>query len=390
MEEKFNKMYQKVLEQLNETFNPELFDVGDLNAIHKEVGDLENPKFTFKRYNYQGQRLYIKLPLSQYPDGTVEVGNEVLDWGVGVTGVISKNERGEDKQGLHKWITDMRVKGVDVEAYLKERADFGTIFHLLADYLLKGTVYKKKGFKEQVAKIVVKEQLLTAYRTAEILDKYDKHLYNALIGFSNWCIEVDLKPIATELVVHGRNYAVASPIDILAEITDKGKVKASVPSGEVYKRDCKTGKKGDPKMVERTFIIPKRKTVIVDLKTSVNSYNSHMYQLLFCKDMLRETYNVEVEEVINWHPTKDMSVEGVVKKWNPSDYDLEFFAMMKRSCMVSLTKKFEKGIKLTDPDITQSEISLSGTNSVEEELDYRIEGNTLIMADGFEVNLTEL
>ncbi len=389
--EKFQQMYETVKKQLNETFNPEYFDVGELNVIHKKVGDLENPTFTFKRYNYQGERLYIKLPLEELPDGTYAVGSTPLDWGLGVTGAISKNSRTSDVTGLEKWKADMRLKGKDVDQVFEDSAKRGTICHVLCDYLLKGSVFTKDKFEEETRKIILTEKLMSKYDFARIYNEYSEFIYSFVWHFARWCKEVNLTPIATELVVHNEEYAIASPIDILAEIDVPTKVRLEVPTGEFYKRDCKGGKAGDPKMVEKTLEIPVRKTAIIDLKTSSGTYDSHMYQLLFCQEMLAKTYGIEVDSLLNFYSKDDKASAGAVKIWDISEDHKAEFDILKASIKQTTEKKFRNGIKIFNEENKPKEISLSSVkvSQSEEGKDYVIEGDYLVFEGGIKVNWKE-
>ena len=133
LQKRKEEIYLQVLRQLNETFDPENFDeetvTNNIYSASNEV-DLRRPSFTFKRYLYKGDRLYVKLPLSWDNDIPV-VGTQILDWGYSLTTMISWGETSTEKEdGLSKWKAEMRLKGIN-----PDEIKYIIISHLHPDHI---------------------------------------------------------------------------------------------------------------------------------------------------------------------------------------------------------------------------------------------------------------
>lgn len=383
IETKKNYVYQLILDQLNENFNKENFDEEDqTNLLYKtdQTPSLQQPNFTFRRYMYQGNRLYVKLPLT-WKDGIPKVKDKVLGWGLGVTTCIGWTEPNLGFNALENWKTKMRVQGIDPDAYAKEKQQYGTTMHFLFSQFLKEEVFTKKKFKEECRRLMVKHQVFANSTIDFILDKYHVHLFHALIGFSKFISDYQVEPIATELIVEDEANWVKTPIDLLCHVVQPIKVKAEVESGEFYKRG---EKKGQPKMVTKTFVVPEKKVAIVDFKSGVKGfYDAHYYQLQWGKDMLKETYNIEADLVMNYSPNAEMGTDYKVKEQSGNlKLDL-YLTGMKFTSNLHLMNKFDKGLKnLYDDTNLDQVLNIKGITPNDQyahiEGDYIIDGNVKI------------
>lgn len=379
MTKDFKEVYEKVLQQLNETFNPENFDEDlTLNTEFEKKGSLENPEFTFKRYNYQGNRMYIKLPLLRDEEGNISVGSEVLGWGYSLTTLIKKNQRYDGNEALDNWKVDMRNKGVDINSYVQERADFGTTMHYLFTKFLQGVTFKNEGFEAQIFKMIVKDKVLRKRRALEIVEKYRVHLYNSLVGFGNFCNDYKVEPIASELVVYDPNYGAATPLDLLCFIEQPEKIKVEVPTGEKYLRG---EKKGEDKMKLRTFEVPVRKKAIIDFKSGNNFYDTYYFQLHWGHDMYEYTYGDRVDVLLNYRPKSDMSMDYVVKQQDKHPKNHRYYKPLRENAVHYLTNKFSEGIKIITNESVPKEVSFNDKKSTTNEVDYKIVGDEVILTD---------
>lgn len=389
-------IYLNVLRQLNETFDPENFDE-EVVTNHKYSTsvelDLERPSFTFKRYLYKGDRLYVKLPLL-WEGELPKVGTEILDWGYSLTTMISWGETSTAKEdGLNKWKVEMRVKGINPEEYSQERADYGTLMHYSFSLLLEGIEFAKETFQKDLFECAHRDGVLKKSRLVFIIDKYGKNLWNNLIGFCRFINDYNLQPIATELVVMDKEFLAATPIDLLCQIEEPVKVSALVPTGEFYQRDTKTGnKKGDPKMKERTFVVPQKKLAIVDFKAGTKGfYDSYYYQLQWGAEMLKQTYGIQVDALFNYAPKDEMSTNYQVKKQMGNERLDVFYPLLKETACLHLMNKFKNGIDIYNDEMSRSKvITLKTIKPKEVENDYRVEGDEIVLEDGYRFNYKEI
>lgn len=396
LQKRKEEIYQQVLRQLNETFDPENFDeesvTNNIYSTSNEV-DLRRPSFTFKRYLYKGDRLYVKLPLSWENDIPV-VGTQILDWGYSLTTMISWGETSTEKEGgLSKWKAEMRLKGINPDEYSQERADYGTLMHYSFSLLLQNFEFKKESFQNDFFLKALSDNVLKKSRLTFIIDKYGVHLWNNLIGFCRFIADFNLRPIATELVVMDKEYLAATPIDLLCYIDEPVKIKVEVPTGEVYLRDGKNGaKKGDPKMKEKVFVVPQEKLAIVDFKSGTKDFHdSYYYQLNWGNQMLKQTYGIEVEALFNYSPKDEMSTKYKYERQTGKErLDIMLPLVKEASCM-HLMHKFRNGIDIYNDEVDRTKsITFKTIKPSNVKEGYKIVGDNVVLEDGYSFNYKEI
>lgn len=396
LQKRKEEIYSLVLRQLNETFNPENFDEEVVTNTMYDTSNEENLKrgsFTFRRYLYKGDRLYVKLPL--HWNGEVPtVGTQILDWGYSLTTMISWGETSTEKEdGLSKWKTEMRLKGINPDEYSQERADYGTLMHYTFSLLLKNFEFKKESFQNDLFLKALSDNVLKKNRLTFIIDKYSVHLWNALIGFCRFIADFNLRPIATELVVMDKEFLAATPIDLLCYIEEPVKIKVFVPTGEVYLRDGKNGaKKGDPKMKEKVFIVPQEKLAIVDFKSGTKGfYDSFYYQLNWGAHMLKQTYGIDVEALFNYSPKDEMSTKYKYERQTGKEKLDNLLPFLKESSCIHLMHKFKNGIDIYNDEADSSKtITFRAIKPSNEKEGYKIVGDNVVLEDGYSFNYKEV
>lgn len=378
------EMYSLVRQQLNDTFNPENFDeesvTNKLYELGKKQVSLQKPDFTFRRYLYKGDRLYVKLPLYWSAEGLPSVGTEILDWGYSLTTLIGWSEPSKDSGGLQEWKVKMRLQGIDPEAYAEERANFGTTMHYLFNLFLDGEVFKKEGFTKNIYELMLRDKVLSKAKAVMICEKYSKHLWNALIGFSKFIQDYNVRPIATELIVHDRTFFAGTPIDLVCDIDLPVKIKVEVPTGEFYKVG---EKKGQPKMQKKTFTVPITKRAIVDFKSGTSGFwNAHYYQLNWGAKMLQETYNIDAEVLLNYAPNKDMGT-GYKTQIQQGNATLDsYLPLMKLVAREQLYNRFKKGIDIYNEERDMcKELSFKSLTPKTQYEGYKIENGRVVLED---------
>lgn len=186
---------------------------------------------------------------------------------------------------LIKWIADMGYE--ESQRYAQERAAYGTFLHSqIAEYLIAKS-YDLSTIKEKLKLYVESEKLPIDFIS------YSDDIKMDLLSFAQFVHDVDLKPLAIELVLTNPQDGYAGAIDLCAEITieEKGFF------GDVYKTGTNAGK---PKETKRQ----RRIRAIIDFKSGRKGFfPEHEVQLLAYKTMWNMHFEkYPVEKVFNWAP----------------------------------------------------------------------------------------
>ena len=127
----------------------------------------------------------------------------------------------------------------------------------------------------------------------EVISKESQWLTKAILAFAQFVVDYKVKPLALELIMRSEKYKVASPVDMIFQMTimEKG------PWGEPLKSGPN---KGEPKTIEREKVI----NAIMDFKSSQNGFfDKHFFQLHLYKRIVKENYpDLEIEGLYNWSP----------------------------------------------------------------------------------------
>lgn len=188
---------------------------------------------------------------------------------------------------LIKWIADMGYD--ESQRYAQERAAYGTFMHAQIGELLISRTYDLDKLKERLKMYIESEKLPGDF--INYADDFKKDL----LAFAQFMRDVDLKPLAIELVLTNPQDGYAGAIDLCAEITieEKGFF------GDVYKTGANAGK---PKETKRQ----RRIRAIIDFKSGRKGFfPEHEVQLLAYKTMWNMHFEkYPVERVYNWSPAE--------------------------------------------------------------------------------------
>ena len=215
----------------------------------------------------------------------------------------------EDKSTLEGWRNKLRLEGKNPTTELEYLALRGTIMHILVGELIQGREVDLKNLSEFISKVA--PEVLMEPLFAEVISNEKEWLVKAVLAFTQFAKDYNVKPLAIELILKSDKYMVASPIDLIVEID----VEEKGYFGETYKSGPK---KGEPKETKEV----RRKLAIVDLKSSQNGfYDSHYFQLQLYKRILEENYpDLKVEALFNWSP-KDFIKTPSYNLKNQTDED---------------------------------------------------------------------
>lgn len=263
----------------------------DVNAsyICKELQKVPTP--VFRRLSLDGNRFYYRV----MEDGTVKIYASATN--------LINDGYADSKDQLNQWKELQKLMGRDPKEVSEYEADKGTIMHYLYGlYLIGRDIYLRRSF---IIKAVEDSDLRISKKNMEkfkssISDLDD--MIERLKRFAKFCTEYKLRPLFIEKILSCEKYEVASPIDLLAEITIEETVEGYF--GEVYKMKSGNNKKGDPK--KSTKKIERKLIVIIDFKSG-NMNNSQIFQLELYRRMVEEWYDIKVDRIYNFSPKSESS-----------------------------------------------------------------------------------
>lgn len=200
---------------------------------------------------------------------------------------------------LIKWIADMGYD--ESQRYAAERASYGTFMHAQIAELIINRSYDLNRLKERLKLYIESEKLPSDF--INYADDFKKDI----LAFAQFMKDVDLKPLAIELVLTNPEDGYAGAIDLAAEITieEKGFF------GEVYKTGANAGKQKETKRQRRI-------RAIIDFKSGRKGffpeYEVQLHAYMKMWNMHFEAY--PIEKVFNWSP-KDW--RGTTPSYNFKD-----------------------------------------------------------------------
>ncbi len=213
---------------------------------------------------------------------------------------------------LQKWRESLIARGEDPDIITKERADFGTIMHVLCG---------KIAINEPIPIHILTEYVLTLQglkmdkeRIEYIMGKYGNEMRKDLLSFAQWMVDYNVKPLAIELMLKSDVYGVATPIDFICEMDE---VYEGFSDSDFYKSG---DKKGQPKSTK----LRRRINAIIDFKSGQkNFYESHQMQLALNLLIFTENYpDIPIHKLYNWSP-KDWKSSPTYNFKDQTDVDWE-------------------------------------------------------------------
>lgn len=261
----------------------------DPQFICEELASIPTP--VFRRLSLDGNRYYYRL----LEDGSVKIyasGTNLINDGYA-----------DNKDALMQWKELQKLMGQNPKDVTEYAADKGTIMHFLYEQYLKGRdMYLRRSF---IIKLLEESDLRISKKNMDrfksSVDDLDD-IIERLVRFAKFCTDYELRPMAIEKILSCEQYEVASPIDLIAEIYEEKTVEGYF--GEVYQKNTKDKKKGDPKL--STKKIKEKKIVIIDFKSG-DMHNSQILQLELYRRMVKEWYNIDVDGIYNFSPKSESS-----------------------------------------------------------------------------------
>jgi hypothetical protein len=184
---------------------------------------------------------------------------------------------------LIQWLVDKGGTGKD-EA--KERADYGTFLHgEIASLLING--------KYNLDKLSEKLSIYTTTQKVQIKDDWVDDLKKDILAFAQFIIDLNVKPLAIEIILYHPTDNYAGAIDLVCEldIEEKGFF------GEIY---ASGANKGQPKETRQV----RRGIAILDVKSGRKGfYENNEIQLHAYLAMWQIHFpDVAIDKVVNWSP----------------------------------------------------------------------------------------
>lgn len=261
----------------------------DPQFICEELASIPTP--VFRRLSLDGNRYYYRL----LEDGSVKIyasGTNLINDGYA-----------DNRDALMQWKELQKLMGQNPKDVTEYAADKGTIMHFLYEQYLKGRdMYLRRSF---IIKLLEESDLKISKKNMDrfksSVDDLDD-MIERLVRFAKFCTDYELKPMAIEKILSCEKYDVASPIDLIAEIYEEKTVEGYF--GDVYQKDTKDKKKGDPKLSKKK--IKEKKIVIIDFKSG-DMHNSQILQLELYRRMVKEWYDIDVDGIYNFSPKSESS-----------------------------------------------------------------------------------
>lgn len=251
------------------------------------------PTPVFRRFQQGDNRYYYRT----LDDGSVKMYASAT--------TLIKDGYADNKDGLNEWKMQMKFLGQNPEDVARYEADKGTIMHYLFDLFLTGRdIYLSRQFIRDKVKegyLSISEKNLNRFMESDSdLDDMKVRLFK----FAKFCSDYKVVPVMIEKILSYEEYNVASPIDLVCQMTVEEKVEGYF--GAVYQRSGNGYKKGDPK--KETKIVERSFYAIVDFKSG-GIYSSHSLQLELYRRMVTQWYGdlIPVEKIYNFSPKSESS-----------------------------------------------------------------------------------
>lgn len=287
------------VQENNEEENPFSENSENVDAFY--MADIVKNTHTpvFRRLTLGGNRYYYR----NMEDGSVKIYASATN--------LIKDGYADSKDGLNEWKTQMKFIGKDPEEVAKYEADKGTIMHYLFDLFLTGRdMYLRRSY---IRKLIRESDLRISKENIERFVSSDDdtdNMIDRLRRFAKFCYDYKVVPIMIEKILSYDEYNVASPIDLVCQMTVEEKQEGYF--GEVYKINGNGFKKGDPK--KSTKIVPVKFFAIVDFKSG-GIYSSHSLQLELYRRAVKQWYGdlIPIKKIFNFSPKSESSKEYTLR-----------------------------------------------------------------------------
>lgn len=315
-------------------------DVEEMKPIYfDEEALIEAPQQVF-RLNTSGNRYYYT-----FPDEHSEP-----QFFVSVTTFIGQTL--PTSPHLIKWAVDNFNSTEEKNAYVEERAKYGTFMHTqIADFLI-NRKYDLDKLRGRLRDYIESEQL-----PADFIHHADE-LKKDMLAFAQFCIDTNLKPLAIEIVLTHPTDGYAGAIDLACEFD--GELKGDW--GEVFKSGKK---KGQPRITKKKM----RVSALMDFKSGRKGFwESSQIQLGAYREMWNARFpDYPINNIFNWSPKE---WRGSVPTYNLEDQS-NANSLRKLPHLVELAK-------IENHDMSNTVVSCSGMIEMEEKvLDSNIQEFTL-------------
>ena len=259
--------------------------------VAESLKEVQTP--IFRRLTLDGNRYYFRV----MDDGYVKI------YASGTN--LIKDGYAENKDALNEWKALMKDLGKDPIAIAKYEADKGTIMHYFYGlYLMGRDIYLRRSFIEKTLK--ESDLRLEKGNMEKFLSSPEdiENMIDRIIRFAKFCSDYKVKPLLIEKILCLEEYEVASPVDLVCEMTMEEIVEGYF--GETYLRASGGHKKGDPKLSKKR--VEKKIYAIVDFKSG-GIWPSYALQLEMYRRMVNKWYEgkINVEKIYNFSPKSESS-----------------------------------------------------------------------------------
>jgi hypothetical protein len=193
-----------------------------------------------------------------------------------VTSILSETMPTSDY--LIKWIAKHGIE--KAEEIKRQKADYGTLLHIILSQFLKERRYDLSELKLQIEMFKLSNRIDFDTRYWEFELKKD------IYAFHKFAADYQIKPIAIGIMLQSHKHGIAGEIDVVVEMSIGSGV-----NGNILKKDIKDGNL-------------KRITVLMDWKSGKHGfYPNNEAQLHLYKLMWQENFpHIILDGLYNWAP----------------------------------------------------------------------------------------
>lgn len=229
--------------------------------------------------------------------------------------------------GLQMW---MKEKSYDEQQYImKTSACYGTAIDILFNQLI---IEKKVSSIEKVIDEQINiEQLFTVPR-----ERWYEQAKKDLLSFKQFCLDYEVTPIAVSTPVKSDEWGVAGTLDLLCTMYSRLPTKTIKPERVIAIVDYKS------------------KIGIFDQESTRNNfYESEGLQLVLYKQLVEETFGIQVECLYNFSPKNWKTKPSYnVKDWSNQIQKLGDKIVYLRALYLIDNPELDKQVVMVDNEIT--------------------------------------
>lgn len=245
------------------------------------------------------------------------------------------NQWGQKGEPFYRKMAEMGYDGF--QKYSNERAEYGTLMHILFGKLIVEGKVAREHIKESVAALCLK------LGTPNYQEQWYNELCKDVQGFKQFMVDYKVVPLAVEMVLVSKK-GFATAIDLVCRMTIQ-------EDGLDHANPYKSGeRKGQP----RECKVDKEIYALLNFKSGRKGFFAeHSVQLEFEKMLFEENFpNIKIERIFNYAPTDWRGITPTYKLKDQSDsLDIEKAKHILALGLIDLKNRLEESAVTVIPDV---------------------------------------